>query len=85
MLVVSSREFRDNQRTYLDKIDNGIDILIQRGRNKSYKVTQVTHDDTLMSREDFLAKLDRAAKSIKEGKGTVLNNAEEINAFFDSL
>ena len=85
MLVVSSREFRDNQRTYLDKIDNGIDILIQRGRNKSYKVTQVTHDDTLMSKEDFFAKLDRASRSIKEGKGIVLNNAEEINAFFDSL
>ena len=85
MLVVSTREFRDNQKTYLDKIDNGIDILIQRGRSKSYKVTQVANDDTLMSREDFLAKLDRATKSIKEGKGTVLNNTEEINAFFDSL
>jgi hypothetical protein len=85
MLVVSSREFRDNQRTYLDKIDNGIDILIQRGRNKSYKVSQVALDDTLMSKEDFFAKLDRASKNIKEGKGTVLNNAEEINAFFDSL
>jgi len=85
MIVVSSREFRDNQRTYLDKIDNGIDILIQRGRNKSYKVSQVTPDDTLMSKKDFFAKLDKAAKSIKEGKGTVLNNAKEINAFFESI
>jgi len=85
MLVVSSREFRDNQKAYLDKVDNGVDVLIQRGRNKSYKVSQVAYDDTLMSKEDFLAKLDRATKSIKEGKGIVLNNAEEIDAFFDNL
>ena len=85
MLVVSSREFRDHQRSYLDRIDNGIDILIQRGRNKSYKVSQITHDDTLLSKEDFFAKLDKAIKNIKEGKGIVLNNTEEINAFFESL
>jgi hypothetical protein len=38
MLVVSTREFRDKQKSYLDKADEGIEILIQRGKNKSYKV-----------------------------------------------
>jgi hypothetical protein len=85
MLVVSSREFRDNQRTYLDKIDNGIDILIQRGRNKSYKISQVAPDDTLMSKEDFFAKLERSKQEIIEGKGIVLRNNEELRAYFDNL
>jgi len=36
MLVISSREFRDNQKKYLDLVDQDEHIIIQRGRNKSY-------------------------------------------------
>ena len=57
MLVVSSKEFRDNQKNYLDKIDEGIEILLHRGKNKAYRIIPVTEDDTLMSKEDFLQRL----------------------------
>ena len=46
MLVVSSKEFRDNQKNYLDKIDEGIEILLHRGKNKAYRIIPVTEDDT---------------------------------------
>jgi hypothetical protein len=29
MLVVSTKEFRDNQKSYLDKIDSGIEVFFQ--------------------------------------------------------
>ena len=38
MLVVSSREFRDNQAMYLDQADEGKEILVMRGKNKSYRI-----------------------------------------------
>ena len=41
LLVISASEFRDKQRSYLDKIDLGMDILIQSKKNKSYKVVPV--------------------------------------------
>ena len=85
MLVVSTREFRDRQKSYLDKIDAGIEILIQRGKTKSYKIVPVTDDDTLMSKEAFFAKLDRAEQSIKEGKGKTVHSQDELIAYLDSL
>jgi hypothetical protein len=41
-------------------VDEGVEILIQRGKNKSYKILPVRDDDTLMSKEEFFAKIDRA-------------------------
>jgi len=78
MLVISTREFRDRQRSYLDRVDAGIEILIQRRRNKSYKIVPVTKDDTLISKEEYFAKLERGLQSIKEGKGKKMT-IEQVN------
>ena len=78
MLVISTREFRDRQRSYLDRVDAGIEILIQRRRNKSYKIVPITEDDTLMSKEEYFAKLERGLQSIKEGKGKKMT-IEQVN------
>jgi hypothetical protein len=58
MLVISTREFRQNQKNYLDKIDAGIQVFIQRGKDKCYCVSPVREDDALMSKEKFLLKVD---------------------------
>jgi len=81
MLVISTREFRDRQRSYLDKVDMGTEILIQRRKNKSYKIVPVTEDDTLMSKEEYFARLERGLQSIKEGKGREYT-LEEIDKLF---
>ena len=72
MLVISSREFREKQALYLNHIDNGEEIILQRGSNKSYKIVPVTNDDTLMSKEAFFAKIDHSLQQAKEGKVKVL-------------
>lgn len=68
MLVVSSREFRDKQKNYLDKADDGMEILIQRGKNKSYKVVAVSDDDSLMSKKELDALIEQGLQNIKDGK-----------------
>ena len=78
MLVISTREFRDKQRSYLDKVDTGTEIIIQRRKNRSYKIVPVTEDDTLMSKEEYFAKLERGLQSIKEGKGKRMT-IEQVN------
>jgi len=45
MLVISSREFRDNQAQYFDLVDNQEQVLIQRGKNRAYRLLPVTKDD----------------------------------------
>lgn len=42
-------------------------------------------DKTLMTEEEFLAKLDRAEKDIKEGKGTTFTNLDSMHAWLNSL
>ena len=81
MLVVSSREFRERQKSYLDKVDAGMEVLIQRGRAKSYKVTAVSEDDTLMSKEEFFAKIDRSLQEAKEGKTIAMLPDESLDDF----
>ncbi|MDR1222480.1 MAG: hypothetical protein LBL07_06330 [Tannerella sp.] len=57
MLVVSSRELREKQKSYLDKVDEGLEILIRRGKNKSYKIVPIPDNDTVTDK-DYILKPD---------------------------
>lgn len=46
---------------------------------------QISHDPTLMSKEDFIARVDEAEKDIAAGKGTTFTNAAEMNAWLNAL
>lgn len=51
-LIVSAREFRQNMKKYLDKVDEGVLVIIHRGKNKSYKLVPMEekkHKDIVMS------------------------------------
>ncbi len=78
MLVISSREFRANQKSYFDKVDEGAQIVIQRGKNKSYKLIPIKEDETLMSEEDFYAKLNRSIQQAKKGRVTRIDSLEDF-------
>jgi len=64
MLVISSREFREKQAMYLDHVDEGTEILVQRGKDKSYKIVPVTKDDTVIPKKYILAPDERLAQAI---------------------
>lgn len=66
MEIITSREFRDKQALYLNKVDQGEQIILQRGRNKSYRIVPITDDDTLMSKEEFLKKIDKSLEQIQK-------------------
>ena len=42
-------------------------------------------DPTLMSEEEFFAKLDKAEESIEQGKGKTFTHPSEMNAWLNSL
>ncbi|MFI3239603.1 MAG: prevent-host-death protein [Bacteroidales bacterium] len=85
MLVISSREFRANQKSYFDRIDSGEEIIVQRKGNKSYKISPISGDDTLMSKSEFIEKINTSLKQIKEGNATTLNGEDEIANFLATL
>lgn len=85
MLIISSGEFRGKQKSYFDRVDKGEEIIIQRGRNRSYKIVPVEEDDTLMSKEDFFARVDAARAEYDEGKFISFKTNEELFSFLENL
>ena len=84
-MVISIKEFEENPQTYFDKIDEGVKILIERGKDKVYKLTASQKDDTLLTKEEFNAMIDRGLKDYEEGRYKTINTREELHAFLDSL
>lgn len=76
---------RANQKSYFDRVDSGEEIVVQRKGNKSYKILPVSDDDTLMSKSEFVEKINLSLKQIKEGKSTTLKGEDEIVNFLEAL
>ncbi len=67
MIAISSREFRDNQASYLDKVDAKEPLIIHRGRKKAYMVVALEDvDTTTLLQSD--KKLMKALEEYKSGK-----------------
>lgn len=77
MLVISSREFRQNQRLYFEKADKGEQIIVQRGKDKSYALTPVSEDDIYFN-EKMVKRIKESAKQAKNGEYIELSSTEEI-------
>lgn len=84
MLTISSREFRANQKSYLDQAARGLEILITR-KNDAFKLTKVSKDDTLVSKEEYYGQLEKAIADAKEGKAHAMKPNESLDDFIDRM
>ena len=48
-------------------------------------VAEKEADPTLMSKEEFFARIDKAEQEIAEGKGITFTNRDDMNAWLNSL
>ena len=78
MLVISSREFRQNQKAYFEKADNGEQIIVQRSKNKAYALTPIKDDDVYYNAQ-MREKIAQSMQEVKEGKVTRVETHEDIS------
>ena len=78
MLVVSSREFRQNQKMYFEKIDKGEQIIVQRGKDKSYTLMPVDEDD-LYFNAAMLKRIKKSLKQSEKGNTKKVSNAKGVS------
>lgn len=78
MLVISSREFRQNQRLYFEKADKGEQIIVQRGKDKSYFLTPVDEDDQYFNAE-MIKRIKESLKEAEKGNLKSISTPEEIS------
>jgi len=77
MLIISSREFRQNQRKYFEKADKGEQIIVQRGKDKAYALTPVSDDDVYFNAE-MVEKIKQSIKQVEQGKVKKITSPQEI-------
>lgn len=78
MLIISSREFRQNQRIYFERADKGEQIIVQRGKDKAYALTPVNEDDVYFNAE-MVKRIKQSIKQVEEGKVKKVTTTEEIS------
>ena len=80
MVVVSSREFRANQRKYFD-LARSNDVVITSRAHGSYRLVPVSMDDTLVDAATLDAKIRRGIAEYEAGKGHRMRDGESSSAF----
>ncbi|WP_258098557.1 type II toxin-antitoxin system Phd/YefM family antitoxin [Marinoscillum pacificum] len=78
MLVISSREFRQNQKLYFEKVDQGEQVIVQRGNDKAYALTPISEDDMYFNAE-MIQKIKASIKEAKKGEVKKISSSKEID------
>ena len=78
MLVISSREFRQNQKMYFERADQGEQIIVQRGKDKAYALTPVGEDDLYFNAE-MVKRIKESMSQVEAGKTTKVTTPDQIS------
>lgn len=78
MLVISSREFRQNQKKYFERVDKGEHIIVQRAKDKAYVLTPISKDDMYFSAE-MVDKIKQSILEVEQGEVQRVSTSKEIS------
>jgi len=84
MTLISIRDFRSNQGKYLGLAASGESVILT-SRSGNFKIVPITEDDSVVSKSEFLAKIDAARASIINGEGISIKGKDELSSFLESL
>ncbi|MFV0345892.1 MAG: type II toxin-antitoxin system Phd/YefM family antitoxin [Bacteroidales bacterium] len=82
MEIITTGEFRSKLASYLKKVDEGKEILVQRGKNKSYRIVPIKDDDYIISKEQLDEIVEQGMQEAMEGKGLRLDTIEDFKKHF---
>ena len=69
----------------LSLLSENEDMMVRVAKYLRKLVKEKQADPTLMSKEEFFAKLDKAEEEIENGKGKTVTHPSEMNAWLKSL
>ncbi|REG94562.1 type II toxin-antitoxin system Phd/YefM family antitoxin [Algoriphagus antarcticus] len=74
MVVVSTREFRQNLKKYLDLIDKNERVIIKRGNDKIYEISNTVKNDRFFDDPVIQERISKSIQSYNEGKTVKLTD-----------
>ena len=78
MMIISSREFRDQQKKYFDLADQNEQIIVQRGKNKAYVIVPLNDVDRLSVNEQLIQTVQEAEAEYSKQKTTRIKDPGNI-------
>jgi len=60
MMIISSREFRDQQKKYFDLADQNEQVIVQRGKDKAYVIVPLNDVDRLSVNDQLIQTVQEA-------------------------
>lgn len=63
---------------YFERADKGEQIIVQRGKDKSYALTPISEDDLYFNAE-MVERIKQSMKQVESGKTKKVTTSEEIN------
>jgi antitoxin YefM len=78
MLIISSKEFRNNQKKYFDLLDTNEQIVVQRGKDKAYLLTPLSDAEALSKNPELLERIKAAEISIENGETITIADPQNI-------
>ncbi|MBN3582671.1 type II toxin-antitoxin system Phd/YefM family antitoxin [Algoriphagus aestuarii] len=76
MVIISTREFRQNLKKYLDLIDKNERVVIQRGKDKVYELSSKVKNDRFFDDPAIQERLSKSIQSYKVGKTVKLTDSQ---------
>jgi peroxiredoxin len=58
---------------YLNLVDKNEQVVVQRGKDKAYKIVPVIADDICMTEVEFYAKIDNSIRQVDAGQVIILS------------
>ena len=84
MVFVSSREFRADQRKYLEMAQTNV-VVISSRRYGNYKLVPLVEDDTIISSDELDAKIQRGIAEYEKGKAIAMQEGESSEAYLERM
>ncbi|MDL2323131.1 prevent-host-death protein [Bacteroidales bacterium OttesenSCG-928-A17] len=83
VVEVTSKEFRANQKSFIDMALEGVQVIIRRGKSRLI-LAPIEDEDTYFT-PDEIAKIKESIKAAEEGKVVEVKNKEELFGLLDTL
>ena len=79
-IELTTTEFRQDQKKFLDMASQGVSILICRGK-ELFMLNRVPVESRLD--DDTLQRIEQAREEFKNGETTTINDPDELKQFLD--
>ena len=84
MVLVSSREFRANQKKYFDLAKSNTVVITSRTHG-NYRLVPISDNDTIVDDVDLKAKINRGIAEYEQGKVTAIAEGESMQDFLNRM